>query len=111
VAQQNLDFNIIAHTKGMEAIATMINRVGALEAETKRLASANATLSASTDTVIRNGVRYNNAMDAQSRALRQNRQGTQQLGMQINDFATSVSSGSSVTQAFTQQLGQVGYAM
>lgn len=111
MAQQNLDFNIIAHTKGMEAIATMINRVGALEAETKRLASANATLSASTDTVIRNGVRYNNAMDAQSRALRQNRQGTQQLGMQINDFATSVSSGSSVTQAFTQQLGQVGYAM
>lgn len=111
MAQQNLDFNIVAHTKGMEAIATLINRVGALEAETKRLASANQTLSASTDTVIRNGVRYNNAMDAQSRQLRQNRQGTQQLGMQINDFATSVSSGSSVTQAFTQQLGQVGYAM
>ena len=111
MAQQNLDFNIVAHTKGMEAIATLINRVGALEAETKRLASANQTLSASTDTVIRNGVRYNNAMDAQSRQLRQNRQGTQQLGMQINDFATSVSSGSSVTQAFTQQLGQVGFAM
>ena len=111
MAQQNLDFNIIAHTKGMEAIATMINRVGALEAETKRLATANATLSASTDTVIRNGVRYNNAMDAQSRQLRQNRQGTQQLGMQINDFATSVSSGTSIQQAFAQQLGQVGYAM
>ena len=111
MAQQNLDFNIVAHTKGMEAIATLINRVGALEAETKKLASANQSLSASTDTVIRNGVRYNNAMDAQSRQLRQNRQGTQQLGMQINDFATSVSSGSSVTQAFTQQLGQVGFAM
>lgn len=111
MAQQNLDFNIVAHTKGMEAIATLINRVGSLEAETKRLASANQQLSASTDTVIRNGVRYNNAMDAQSRQLRQNRQGTQQLGMQINDFATSVSSGSSVTQAFTQQLGQVGIAM
>lgn len=111
MAQQNLDFNIVAHTKGMEAIATLINRVGSLEAETKRLASANQALSTSTDTVIRNGVRYNNAMDAQSRQLRQNRQGTQQLGMQINDFATSVSSGSSVTQAFTQQLGQVGYAM
>lgn len=111
MAQQNLDFNIVAHTKGMEAIATLINRVGSLEAETKRLASANQTLSASTETVIRNGVRYNNAMDAQSRQLRQNRQGTQQLGMQINDFATSVSSGSSVTQAFTQQLGQVGFAM
>ena len=111
MAQQNLDFNIVAHTKGMEAIATLINRVGSLEAETKRLASANQQLSASTDTVIRNGVRYNNAMDAQSRQLRQNRQGTQQLGMQMNDFATSVSSGSSVQQAFAQQLGQVGYAM
>lgn len=111
MAQQNLDFNIVAHTKGMEAIATLINRVGALEAETKRLASANQSLSASTDTVIRNGVRYNNAMDTQSRQLRQNRQGTQQLGMQINDFATSVSTGASVTQAFSQQIGQVGYAM
>lgn len=111
MAQQNLDFNIVAHTKGMEAIATLINRVGALEAETKRLASANQTLSASTETVIRNNVRYNNSVDAQSKALRQQRQGTQQLGMQMNDFATSVSSGTSVQQAFAQQLGQVGYAM
>ena len=111
MAQQNLDFNIVAHTKGMEAIATLINRVGALEAETKKLASANASLSASTDTVVRNGVRYNNAIDAQSKQLRQARQGTQQLGMQINDFATSVSTGASVTQAFSQQIGQVGYAM
>lgn len=111
MAQQNLDFNIIAHTKGMEAVAQLINRVGALEAETKRLASANATLSNSTETVIRNGVRYNNMMDAQSKQLRQNRQGTQQLGMQVNDFFTSVSSGTSIQQAFAQQLGQVGYAM
>lgn len=111
MAQQNLDFNIAANVKGMEAIATLINRVGALEAETKRLASANATLSSSTDAVIRNGVRYNNALDAQSKELRNARQGTQQLGMQINDFATSVSTGASVSQAFSQQLGQVGYAM
>jgi len=66
VAEQNLDFNIIAHTQGMEQIANLINRVGALEAETKKLASANAALSSSTDSVIRNGVRYNNALDAQS---------------------------------------------
>jgi hypothetical protein len=111
VAQNDLNVNILANVKGQEQIATLINRVGALEAETKKLQSANTALASSTDVVIRNGVRYNNAMDAQSRALRQNRQGTQQLGMQINDFATSVSSGSSVTQAFTQQLGQVGFAM
>ncbi len=111
MAQQNLDFNIAANVKGMEAIATLINRVGALETETKRLASANATLASSTDVVIRNGTRYNNALDAQSKELRNARQGTQQLGMQINDFATSVSTGASITQAFNQQIGQVGYAM
>jgi len=112
VAQaNNLDFNIAMHTKGMEQIATLINRVNALEAETKKLASANAGLSASTDTVIRNGTRYNNALDAQSKQLRNARQGTQQLGMQINDFATSVSTGASISQAFSQQIGQVGYAM
>lgn len=111
MAQQNLDFNIVAHTKGMEAIAQLINRVGALEAETKKLATANAGLAASTNTVVQNGVRYNNALDAQSKQLRNARQGTQQLGMQINDFATSVSTGASISQAFSQQIGQVGYAM
>lgn len=111
MAEQNLDFNIIAHTQGMEQIANLINRVGALEAETKKLSSANTNLASSTDSVIRNGVRYNNALDAQSKALRQNRQGTQQLGMQINDFATSVSTGASPVQAFNQQIGQVGIAM
>jgi hypothetical protein len=111
VAQQNLDFNIAANVKGMEAIATLINRVGALEAETKKLASANSALSTSTEAVIRNGTRYNNALDAQSKELRNARQGTQQLGMQFNDFATSVATGASVSQAFSQQIGQVGYAM
>lgn len=111
MAQQNVEFNIGANVTGMEAIATLINRVGALEAETKKLASANAALSSSTDAVIKNGARYNNALDAQSKELRNARQGTQQLGMQINDFATSVSTGASPIQAFNQQLGQVGYAM
>lgn len=111
MAQQNLDFNIAANVKGMEAIATLINRVGALENETKKLASANAALSNSTDAVIRNGVRYNNALDAQSKELRNARQGTQQLGMQFNDLATSISTGASPIQAFNQQLGQIGYAL
>lgn len=111
MAEQNLDFNIIAHTQGMEQIANLINRVGALEAETKKLAAANTNLATSTETVIRNGKRYNNAIDAQSKALRNARQGTQQLGMQVNDFMTSVSSGSSPMQAFSQQIGQVGYAL
>lgn len=111
MAQQDVKFNIVANTQGMEAIAALINRVGALEAETNKLRTANAGLAASTDAVVRNGTRYNNAMDSQSKALRNARQGTQQLGMQINDFATSISTGASITQAFNQQIGQVGYAM
>ena len=35
----NLDFNIAMHTQGMEQIALLINRVSALETETKRLSS------------------------------------------------------------------------
>jgi hypothetical protein len=111
VAQNDLNVNIMANVKGQEQIAALINQVGALEKETQRLRNANAGLAQSTDAVIRNGVRYNNAADAQSRALRQQRQGVQQLGMQFNDFATSVSTGASPIQAFNQQLGQVGFAM
>jgi hypothetical protein len=111
VAQNNLDFNIIAHTQGMEQVANLINRVGALEVETKKLAAANTTLATSTETVIRNGKRYNNAMDAQAKALRNSRQGVQQLGMQFNDLATSISTGASPAQAFNQQIGQIGYAL
>jgi hypothetical protein len=111
VAEQNLDFNIIAHTQGMEQIANLINRVGALEAETKKLASANTTLTKSTEAVVVNGKRYNTALDAQSKALRNARQGTQQLGMQFNDLATSISTGASPVQAFNQQLGQIGFAL
>ena len=111
MAEQNLDFNIVAHTQGMEQIANLINRVGALEAETKKLTAANTGLAKSTESVVVSGKRYNNAIDAQSKALRNARQGTQQLGMQINDFATSVSTGASPIQAFNQQIGQVGFAM
>lgn len=52
-----------------------------------------------------------NDLDAQSKALRRQRQGLQQVGMQVNDFATSVSTGASITTAFNQQIGQLGYAL
>lgn len=108
---QNVEFLISAHVQGQQEIAKLINSVGALQKETERLKTANAGLTASTDAVIKNGVRYNNAIDAQSKALRNHRQGVQQLGMQFNDFATSVTTGASPLQAFSQQIGQVGYAM
>ena len=108
---QRVEFLFAAQVSGQEQLQKLISSVDSLRKETEQLKSANAGLASSTDAVIRNGVRYNNAIDAQSKALRQARQGTQQLGMQINDFATSVSTGASPVQAFNQQIGQVGIAM
>jgi hypothetical protein len=112
VAQdQRVEFLFAAQVSGQEQLQKLISSVDSLRKETEQLKTANAGLASSTNAVISNGVRYNNALDAQSKALRQNRQGTQQLGMQINDFATSVSTGASPLQAFNQQIGQVGFAM
>jgi hypothetical protein len=112
VAQdQRVEFLFAAQVSGNEQLQKLITSVDSLRKETEQLKSANTGLTSSTDAVIRNGVRYNNAIDAQSKSLRQARQGTQQLGMQINDFATSVSTGASPVQAFNQQIGQVGIAM
>lgn len=108
---QKIEYLFSAQISGQEQLQKLINSVDSLRKETEQLKNANSGLASSTDAVVRNGVRYNNALDAQSKALRQNRQGTQQLGMQINDFATSVSTGASPVQAFNQQIGQVGIAM
>lgn len=108
---QRVEFLFAAQVSGQEQLQKLISSVDSLRKETEQLKTSNAGLASSTDAVVRNGVRYNNALDAQSKALRQTRQGTQQLGLQINDFATSVSTGASPLQAFNQQIGQVGYAM
>ena len=108
---QRVEFLFAAQVSGQEQLQKLISSVDSLRKETEQLKSANTGLASSTNAVISNGTRYNNALDAQSKALRQNRQGTQQLGLQINDFATSVSTGASPLQAFNQQIGQVGYAM
>ena len=54
---------------------------------------------------------YRKHLDDQAKAMRNHRQGTQQLGMQFNDLGTSISTGASPIQAFNQQLGQMGYAL
>jgi len=112
VAQdQRVEFLFAAQVSGQEQLQKLISSVDSLRKETEQLKTANTGLASSTNAVIQNGKRYNNALDAQSKALRNSRMGTQQLGMQINDFATSVSTGASPVQAFNQQIGQVGIAM
>ena len=109
--QERIEFLLSAQVAGQQQMKNLIDSVDALRAETEKLKSANAGLASSTDTVMRNGTRYNNALDAQAKELRNARQGTQQLGMQINDLATSFSTGASLSQALNQQLGQVGFAL
>jgi hypothetical protein len=111
VAQERVEFLFAAQVEGQQQMQKLIASVDSLRAETEKLKGANAGLASSTEAVIRNGTRYNNALDAQSKAMRQARQGSQQLGMQFNDMATSISTGASPIQAFNQQLGQIGYAM
>jgi hypothetical protein len=111
VAQERVEFLFAAQVEGQQQMQKLIASVDSLRAETEKLKGANAGLASSTETVIRNGTRYNNAMDAQAKQLRNARQGSQQLGMQMNDLATSFSTGASLSQALNQQLGQVGYAL
>jgi hypothetical protein len=112
VAQdQRVEFLFAAQVSGQEQLQKLISSVDSLRKETEQLKSANAGLASSTNAVISNGVRYNSALDAQSKALRNTRQGTQQLGMQFNDLATSISTGASPVQAFNQQIGQIGIAL
>lgn len=112
VAQQStLDFLVAAHVSGMEQMAKLMNSVGALQKETERLKKTMSELEAGAGTGERGLRKLGGALDEQSKALRNHRQGVQQLGLQFNDFATSVSTGASPLQALNQQIGQVGYAM
>lgn len=111
MAQQTVNFEIAAHTKGMESIAKLINEVGVLQKEMKSLqqATANTTSGFSKASQAIRG--HTNVLDAQSKALRNARQGSQMAMLQVNDFVTSVSTGASPVQAFNQQIGQLGYSM
>lgn len=111
MAQQTLDFIIAQQVTGQAEVAKLIKSVGALDAEMKRLRAATAGIEGGFGRASQ-AVRGNtNVLDAQSKALRNSRQGMQQAGMQVNDFVTSVSTGASPVQAFNQQIGQLGYAM
>jgi hypothetical protein len=111
VAQQTLDFVIAQQVTGQADVARLIKSVGALDAEMKRLRDATQGLGAGFDSAAPKIKGLTNPLDAQSKALRNTRQGMQMAGMQVNDFATSVSTGTSPVQAFNQQIGQLGYSL
>lgn len=108
---QRVEWLLAAQVTGQNELSRLTAAVEQLRKETAELRQAQSSLGATQDAVVRATGRTRNALDEQSKAMRNARQGTQQLGMQVNDFMTSVSTGASPIQAFNQQIGQVGYAM
>jgi hypothetical protein len=115
---QRIEFLFAAQVSGQAELKKLTDAVDSLRKEMEALKAANGGVGAATQQFTRSignasshVQAYQRHLDAQAKAMRNHRQGTQQAGMQINDFVTSVSTGSSPIQAFNQQIGQVGYAM
>lgn len=115
---QRIEFLFAAQVSGQAELKKLTDAVDSLRKEMEAFKAANGGVSASVagfSKSIGNASShvqaYQRHLDAQAKALRNHRQGTQQAGMQINDFVTSISTGASPIQAFNQQIGQIGYAM
>ena len=108
---QKIEFLFAAQVSGQEQLVKLTQSVDALRKEVDKLKTANSGLTTGTDAVGTAISKNSNKLDASAKAIRNARQGTQQLGLQFNDLATSISTGASPMQAFNQQIGQIGYAM
>ena len=115
---QRIEFLFAAQVSGQAELKKLTDAVDSLRKEMEAFKAANGGVSAAVAGFSRNignasshVQAYQKHLDAQAKAMRNHRQGTQQAGMQINDFVTSVSTGASPIQAFNQQIGQIGYAM
>lgn len=96
--------NFLNDVQGMEELVRLINRVDALEKSMDRYKAAAGRVSAASP-------RMTAALDNQGKAARRAQLGAQQLGLQLNDLSTSISTGANPMYALNQQLGQIGYAM
>jgi hypothetical protein len=112
VAQnQKIEYLFAAQVTGQNELKKLTDAVDSLRKEMDALRNANGPLAAGMGAVEGAARKSGKGLDAASKAIRNHRQGVQQAGMQLNDFATSVSTGASPLQAFNQQIGQLGYAM
>lgn len=108
---QKIEYLFAAQVTGQNELKKLTGAVDALRKEMDALKNANGPLAAGMGAVEGAARKSGKGLDAASKAIRNHRQGVQQAGMQLNDFATSVSTGASPIQAFNQQIGQLGYAM
>jgi len=115
---QRIEFLFAAQVSGQAELKKLTDAVDSLRKEMEAFKAANGGAGAATQQFARSignasshVQAYQKHLDAQAKAMRNHRQGTQQLGMQFNDLGTSISTGASPIQAFNQQLGQMGYAL
>ena len=115
---QKIEYLFSAQVTGQGQLEKLTDSVDKLRKEMDALKAANGGLGASTQQFAKNVGNasahvqaYRKHLDDQAKAMRNHRQGTQQLGMQFNDLGTSIATGASPIQAFNQQLGQMGYAL
>ena len=115
---QRVEFLFAAQVSGQAELKKLTDAVDSLRKEMEALKAANGGTGAAMQQFSRSignasshVQAYQKHLDAQAKAMRNHRQGTQQLGMQFNDLGTSISTGASPIQAFNQQLGQMGYAL
>jgi len=115
---QKIEYLFAAQVTGQGELQKLTAAVDSLRKEMDALKSANGGLAVGMNNFTKNVGNasahvqaYQKHLDAQAKAMRNHRQGTQQLGMQFNDLGTSISTGASPIQAFNQQIGQMGYAM
>lgn len=115
---QRVEWLLAAQVTGQNELQRLTLAVGKMREEIDALKTANGGLALGMANVSRSMGNanahvqaYRKHLDEQAKAMRNTRQGTQQLGMQFNDLGTSIATGASPIQAFNQQLGQIGYAM
>ncbi len=97
MANEQLSFQIAALYTGQPAIKAAFDDFAKLNAQGAKVTSELN--------------RLGNQVQKTGEQIRNSRQGTAQLGMQFNQLATQVASGTSPLLALQQQLGDVGYAM
>ena len=115
---QKIEYLFAAQVTGQGELQKLTMAVDSLRKEMDALKAANGGLAAGMGNFTKNVGNasahvqaYQKHLDAQAKAMRNSRMGTQQAGMQVNDFVTSISTGASPIQAFNQQIGQLGIAL
>lgn len=94
---EQLRVSLVAELVGREAFEQLKREVNQIKAATDGLDNTQR--------------KYNKTIGETEKAIRGQRMATTQLGMQVSQISTQLSTGTSVATVFAQQIGDVGYAL